>query len=111
MLTVRPSGGHEGCVGKTVGILDAMLKIESAMTTDGHPRLRLEGRLIGAWVGELRAVCEQALADGTGLVLDLSEVAFVDQRGLELLCELGQRGATLDCSAFVAEQLKGRRCR
>ena len=88
-----------------------MLKIESAMTADGHPRFQLEGRVIGPWVGELRAACDQALADGGGLVIDLAEVVFVDQRGLELLCELRQRGVTLDCSVFVAEQLKGRRCR
>jgi anti-anti-sigma regulatory factor len=96
---------------KAAEVPDRMLKIESAKSTDGCPRLTLEGRVIGPWVGEVRDACEQALAAGFGLTLDLSEVVFVDKRGLELLRALGQRGVRLDCSAFVAEQLKAPPCR
>ncbi len=88
-----------------------MLKIESVRMSDGRPTLRLEGRLIGPWVIELRRACERALTDSAGLVLDLSEVTFVDQAGLELLCSLGQQGVAFDCSGFVAEQLKAHGCR
>ncbi len=87
-----------------------MLKIESREAVDGHPKLRVEGRVIGPWVGELHDACERALAAGGGLTLDLSEVVFVDEAGLELLCALGRRGVSFDCSRFVAEQLKARRC-
>jgi len=89
-----------------------MLKIESARTTDGRLKLVIEGRVIGPWVVELERACERALA-GTAaeLTVDLSEVAFVDPDGLELLCGLGRRGVRLDCSGFVAEQLKARGCR
>lgn len=83
-----------------------MLKIESIRTADGRPKLRVEGRVIGPWVSELQLACEQALGEGVGLALDLSEVAFVDHTGLEFLCTLGQQGVVLDCSAFVAEQLR-----
>ena len=61
--------------------------------------------------GETRRVLERALTDGARLALDLSEVTFVDQAGLELLCALGQRGVAFDCSGFVAEQLKAHGCR
>ena len=88
-----------------------MLKIESIRTANGCPRLKVEGRVIGPWVAELRLACERALVDGAGLALDLLEVAFVDPTGLELLCMLSQRGVALDCSAFVAEQLRARGCR
>ncbi len=88
-----------------------MLKIESARTMDGRPKLMIEGRVIGPWVMELRHACERALAGAAELTLDLSEVAFVDRDGLELLCCLGRRGVRLDCSGFVAEQLKARGCR
>jgi len=88
-----------------------MLKIESIRTLDGRPMLRLEGRVIGPWVMELRRACERALTDGARLALDLSEVTFVDQAGLELLCALGQRGVAFDCSGFVAEQLRAHGCR
>jgi anti-anti-sigma regulatory factor len=88
-----------------------MLKIEAIETANGSRRLQLEGRLIGPWVVELRRACERALASRAGLVLDLSEVAFVDRDGLDLLCALDRRGVGIDCSGFVAEQLKARRCR
>jgi len=88
-----------------------MLKIESIRMSDGRPKLRVEGRVIGPWVAELRLACEQALGEGVGLALDLSEVAFVDQTGLEFLRALGQRGVAFDCSGFVAEQLKAHGCR
>ena len=88
-----------------------MLKIESINTADGPPKLRVEGRVIGPWVVELRRACEQALDEGAGLALDLSEVVFVDPAGLELLCGLGRRGVALECSGFVAEQLRAQECR
>src|SRR5438046_10754505 len=75
-----------------------MLKIESIRMSDGRPKLRVEGRVIGPWVAELRLACEQALGEGVGLALDLSEVAFVDQTGLEFLRALGQRGVAFDRS-------------
>jgi len=89
-----------------------MLKIESARTTDGRAKLVIEGRVVGPWVVELELACERELAGAAGeLTLDLSEVAFVDRDGLDLLCGLGRRGVRLDCSTFVAEQLKARGCR
>ena len=48
-----------------------MLKIESAKTMDGRPKLRIEGRVIGPWVVELRRACERALAGAAELTLDL----------------------------------------
>ena len=87
-----------------------MLKIESSASLDGSPKLRVEGRVIGPWVDALHEACERALAARAGLTVDLSDVAFVDQTGLELLCALGRRGVSFDCSPFVAEQLKARRC-
>ncbi len=88
-----------------------MLKIEATEGPNGRSRLRLEGRLIGPWVAELRSACEPVVASRRPLVLDLSEVVFVDAAGLDLLCALGQRGVALDCSGFVAEQLRARGCR
>jgi len=85
-----------------------MLKIEWVRMVDGRPKLRVEGRVIGPWVAELQLACERALGEGAGLALDLQEVAFVDHTGVEFLCMLGQQGVVLDCSAFVAEQLRAR---
>jgi anti-anti-sigma regulatory factor len=77
-----------------------MLRIESQETT-----VRVTGRLAGPWVAEL----ERSLVsrkDGEDLVLDLTDVTFVDHAGLVFLRTLRYEGRVrLRCSAFVAEQL------
>ena len=84
-----------------------MLRIELVEPPTGTPTLRLEGRVIGPWVGELRQVCVPLLATGAGLTLDLSDVSFVDREGVELFGSLRERQVVLlNCSPFVAEQLK-----
>ena len=71
-------------------------------------RLRVEGRLTGRWVEELRTTCDlHALNDGIRLTLDLADVSFADAAGIELLKELRIRLVTLlRPSSLVAEQLK-----
>ena len=84
-----------------------MLKIVLIEAARETPTLRLEGRVIGPWVEELRRSCEQALARGPGLELDLSDVFFVDRDGVELFQSLQKRQVMLlNCSGFVAEQLR-----
>ncbi len=69
--------------------------------------LRLEGKLVGPWVGELLRVCEEQRPTGSSLRLDLSAVTFVDGAGLNLLRSLRARGVGLDCcSGLVAELLR-----
>jgi len=84
------------------------LKITVVESSSGVVRLRVEGRLTGPWVEELRLTCNlQALSDGVRLILSLSDVSFADAAGIELLRELRTRSVTLlSPSPFVAEQLK-----
>jgi anti-anti-sigma regulatory factor len=84
-----------------------MLKIEVIERANENPTLRIEGRVIGPWVGELRRMCEPLLATGARLTIDLSDVSFVDRDGIELFRSLRKhRVALANCSPFVAEQLK-----
>lgn len=87
-----------------------MLRVTNVARGDGQPtRLRLEGRLSGPWVDELRRVCSGLLDGdgGGGLELELSEVSFVDAAGMALLRSLARSGVEFtNLSAFVAEQLK-----
>lgn len=55
-----------------------MLRIEEDATTAKTVRLRLHGRLVGEWVGILRAICENALALELAVVLDLTGVSYAD---------------------------------
>jgi hypothetical protein len=84
-----------------------MLKIVRTPMIPAGDTLRLEGRIIGPWVDELRRACEPGLAAGVPLALDVAEVAFMDRRGASLLKDLIDGGvAILNCPAFVSEQLK-----
>jgi len=85
-----------------------MLRITVVESSNEAVRLRVEGRMTGRWVEELRSSCEvQALSDGIRLSLDLAEVSFVDAGGIELLKALRSRCVTLlSPSPYVAEQLK-----
>ncbi len=85
-----------------------MLRIHIDETVREVATISVEGRVIGPWVETLRQACEAILANGTGLVLDLSDVAFVGREGIELLRSLRNRQVVLrNCSLFVGEQLKG----
>jgi hypothetical protein len=70
--------------------------------------LKLEGRLMQPWAGELDRVASEALNGRNRLVLDLSGVLFVDREGIHLLRALGARGATF-CggSSFVTALVEG----
>jgi anti-anti-sigma regulatory factor len=84
------------------------MKITVVESSSNGVRLRVEGRLMGRWVEELRRTCDlHALNDGIRLTLDLADVSFVDAAGIELLKELRTRSVTLlSPSSLVAEQLK-----
>jgi len=91
-----------------------MLKISNspAEHEDGEIYLRLEGQVAGPWVEELRRVCAETLGNNghtqQHLVIDLSGVSFVDGDGIALFHELAAlRVLFTECSAFVAEQLRG----
>jgi len=84
-----------------------MLRIESTANGSDDLELYLEGQVVGPWVAELERVCEDALAQGSRLVLDLARVSFVSREGLLLLARLRDGDACLvNYSTFVAEQLK-----
>jgi len=84
-----------------------MLRIESIEKSTGDCVLRLEGQVIGPWVAEIRRSCDQALAAGVELKLDLTDVTFIDRSGIELFRGLMQAGVTvMNCSPFLRSQLR-----
>ena len=69
--------------------------------------LRLEGRVVGPWVAELREACGKVLGEKRGLTLDLSEVMFASRQGVALLLELKAQGVVLSgCPPFLRLELK-----
>jgi anti-anti-sigma regulatory factor len=84
-----------------------MLRVTVVDSTNTTVRLRVEGRLTGRCVEELRQSCElHALAEGMQLTLDLADVSFADASGIEVLKELKGRDVTiLNLMPFLALQL------
>ncbi|MGD0617479.1 MAG: STAS domain-containing protein [Bryobacteraceae bacterium] len=84
------------------------MRITVVESSNDAVRLRVEGRVMGRWVEELRETCDlQALGDGSRLALDLADVSFVDVAAIQLLKELRTRSVTLlSPSPLVAEQLR-----
>ena len=89
-----------------------MLKISRTIKADDKKDgalLRLEGQVAGPWVEELRRACAEPRHNGhwAHLVLDLTNVTFIDADGVALFRQLSTRQVSwMNCSAFVAEQLK-----
>jgi len=85
-----------------------MLKIEVAERQRERVTVHLEGRLVGAWVDEVRRACEPFLGNGADLTVDFSRVSFVDRDGVALCRQLRQGHVSLrNCSPFVKEQIDG----
>ncbi|HKA36607.1 MAG TPA: hypothetical protein VKH43_07280 [Thermoanaerobaculia bacterium] len=84
-----------------------MLKITRLESPGTVAVLKLEGRLVGPWVGALREIAEAELALQRPLAFEVSGVSFVDRRGEILLRELVSRQVRLDGpSGFVRELLQ-----
>ena len=85
-----------------------MLKISRLEPESQTVSWKLEGRLVGPWVAELKRLADTALAESRGLVLDVSDVSFVDRKGEDLLRELIARQVRLERpSGFLRELLNG----
>lgn len=84
-----------------------MLKITTTHHDEFEHVLKLEGKLLADWIGELQVSCRTARA-GTGhLQLDLSGLSFADVSGIIALRELLRQGVSITTtSPFVGELLK-----
>ncbi len=85
-----------------------MLRITVVESSRSAVTLRVEGRITGSSVEELRTACDvHTFASEVQLSLELADVSFADAAGILLLKELGSRGVCLTrANPFMAEQLK-----
>jgi ABC-type transporter Mla MlaB component len=84
-----------------------MLKISEGKSKARVLTLRLEGRIVGPWVEELRHISEAHVSDGSLVALDLADVTFADDSGVALLMGLQKRAVKLlNAAPFVEEQLR-----
>ena len=87
-----------------------MLRVTVVESSGSAVTLRVEGRVTGASVDELRRTCDaHTVPDPVQLSLDLADVSFADGAGIVLLKELRSRGVGLiRINPFMVEQLKDR---
>ena len=79
-----------------------MIRITVVPREHSAIRVIVEGRINKASSVELAGVCDQHLAGGNNLELDLSAVTFADTEGVTLVRDLIKRGCTLEeCSELV----------
>jgi hypothetical protein len=91
----------------TIAIESAVLRVFEDDIDDGSHVLRLEGRIVGPWVDELRRSSAGHAGRPGELVLDLARVSFLDASGVALIRDLAGRGVrVVNSSPFVAEQLR-----
>jgi anti-anti-sigma regulatory factor len=89
-----------------------MLKI-TLLDSAGEFRFRLEGKLSGPWVAELRQcwLTASSTTAGRRTVVDLDDVEYVDPAGETLLGDMSREGVRLHASTVfmrgVVEQIAG----
>ena len=80
----------------------------TTIENDGSPAvLKLEGKLLEPWIGELHEACRRVSERAAVATLDLTGLSFIDAPGTIVLRDLRRRGVQFKgCSPLVAELLK-----
>jgi RNA polymerase sigma-70 factor (ECF subfamily) len=79
-----------------------MIRITVVPREDGATRVIVEGRITKVSSVELAGVCDQHLAGGDNLELDLSAVTFADSDGVTLIRDLVRQGCVLgECAGLI----------
>jgi hypothetical protein len=83
-----------------------MLRITYTRTPTER-RWTLCGQLAGPWIAELRQCWEHGRhdADGAQLIVDLTDVTFIDEKGEVLLSDLGSAGASFAAAGIDTRHL------
>jgi ABC-type transporter Mla MlaB component len=74
-------------------------------TTADNIVLKLEGRLVGPWVDELRQAVLRTDQCSRLLQIDVSELRYADEEGAAVLCWLHRQGARFEGRGPFADYL------
>jgi anti-anti-sigma regulatory factor len=85
-----------------------VLRIDKVYENLSTVKLKLEGTLVGEWVLLLEEKTLECLENNKKVLLDFSELRFVDEHGMEMLRRLPpEKIAITNCPRFIEELLKG----
>ena len=83
-----------------------MLKITRLSRNVPVLTIKLEGEILGPWVGVVRDACTKRGRRSARLSLDLAAVTYADAAGVQLLRDLMHAGIEIaGCSSFISELL------
>lgn len=82
-----------------------MLRVTRIAESASSVALKLEGRIVGGWVSLLERECRNCLGRTTEVVLDLSAVTFVDDRGVDMLRGLASEGVRIVRASDLVDHL------
>lgn len=86
-----------------------MLRITRVAESPSQVTLKLEGRIVSAWVALLEGECLAGLCERGRVILDVAEVTFIDRRGLEMLRRImSSQLQIINASALVEALLHGK---
>jgi len=80
-----------------------MFRAEILWLANG-PTLKMEGRLVGEWAEQARCLVTTDVVP-KGLIVDLTEVSYVDSSGERLLSWLGSVGVVFAASGVYATEV------
>ncbi|OGG56410.1 MAG: hypothetical protein A3F84_28285 [Candidatus Handelsmanbacteria bacterium RIFCSPLOWO2_12_FULL_64_10] len=85
-----------------------MLRITQIGESPSLTTLKVEGRVVSDWVSVLEGESLKLLREKEIVVLDFSNVSFVDRQGIEALRRL-RAGAVriINCSSLIEDLLNG----
>ena len=84
-----------------------MLRITRVAESPSHVTLRLEGRIVSDWVSVVERECLTWLQEKRQVILDVSEVTFIDGSGLEMLRQIASPHLQIiNASALIEELLQ-----
>lgn len=83
-----------------------MLKITETDRTDYSVTLKLEGHVAEECLLTIKTACDEILASGCRLELDMSDVSFVERHAVSFFTDLRSgRVALVNCSPFLREHI------
>lgn len=85
-----------------------MLRITKMAENNSSVTLKPEGRIVSDWVPILEANISRYLQEKGRLLLDFSEVRFIDEQGVKMLKQVTVSGVEIiNCPAFIEALVKG----
>jgi hypothetical protein len=85
----------------------SVLRISKVYENPSGVKLKLEGRIVSEWVSILEEKILECLKKTKKVLLDFSELRFVDKHGVEMLRRMpSEKIEIINCPGFIEELLK-----